>query len=206
MKNSMIVFCAAGLLMIASSCSPVKITSSWREPNKQVTVAALNKVLVVAAFKTEVNSRKAEDQMVAYLSGKGVVAYSYFATSGRQMEEEDIRRKIKQDGFDGAVTMRLVDVDKAVTYMPGRMGSYPAYYGSFTGYYYQNWVRAPYVGEYASIKTYTVEINVYSIKEDKIIWTGLTETVDPRGVQKMTEQIAKVVYHKMVKEGFVIAR
>lgn len=51
-----------------------------------------------------------------------------------------------------------------------------------------------------------MEVNVYSIKEDKIIWTGLTETTDPKGVRKMTEQIAKVVYKRMRKEGFVSSK
>ena len=48
-----------------------------------------------------------------------------------------------------------------------------------------------------------METNVYSIKEDKIIWTGLTETVNPDGVDKMIREISKVVYKTMIEEGFV---
>jgi hypothetical protein len=44
---------------------------------------------------------------------------------------------------------------------------------------------------------------VYSIKEDRIIWSGLTETTDPDGVKKMTEEVANAVYKKMIKEGFI---
>jgi hypothetical protein len=44
---------------------------------------------------------------------------------------------------------------------------------------------------------------VYSIKEDKIIWSGLTETTNPDGVESMTNEIVKTVYKKMVKEGFI---
>ena len=53
------------------------------------------------------------------------------------------------------------------------------------------------------VLTILVETNVYSIKMDKIIWSGLTETTDPNGVKNMTEEVAKVVYKKMVKEGFI---
>ena len=110
---------------------------------------------------------------------------------------------IKKDGFDGAVTMRLVDVEKEKIYNPGQISSYPVYYRSFSGYYYSwlNYSRTP--GYYTTTKIYTVETNVYSIKMDKIIWSGLTETTDPNGVKNMTEEVAKVVYKKMVKEGFV---
>jgi hypothetical protein len=44
---------------------------------------------------------------------------------------------------------------------------------------------------------------VYSIKEDKIVWTALTETTNPNGVDKMMNEIASVVYKRMIKEGFV---
>ena len=48
----------------------------------------LNKVLVVAWFKSETSQHKAEGA------------------------------KIKNDGFDGAVTMRLINVDKEKIYTP----------------------------------------------------------------------------------------
>ena len=44
---------------------------------------------------------------------------------------------------------------------------------------------------------------MYSIKEDKIIWTGLTETTNLDGVDKMMNEITKVVYKQMLKEAFV---
>jgi hypothetical protein len=44
---------------------------------------------------------------------------------------------------------------------------------------------------------------VFSIKEDKIIWTGVTKTTDPSGVVKITDEIGKAVFNEMVKEGFI---
>ena len=190
-------------LLIAASCTSTKIASSWKEPNKQVSVERLNKVLIVALFKDETNRRKAEDEMATYLQGKGVVSYNYLDDTMSTSNEEAIRNKIKANGFDGAVTMRLIDVDKERVYMPGNIESYPVYYRSFSGYYYRNWSYYRTPGYYSATKTYTVETNVFSIKEDKIIWTALTETTNPDGVAKMTAEIAGVVYKQMVKEGFV---
>lgn len=189
--------------LLLTSCTSTKIVSSWREPDKQVAVDQLNKVLVVALFKGETSRYKAEDQMVKYLNGKGIASYSYFKSSFNENNEEALRRKIKADGFDGAVTMRLVDVDKEKTYNPGIGSSYPTYYRNFSGYYYRSWSYMSNPGYYSTTKTYTVETNVYSIKEDRVIWTGLTETTDPDGVDKMTEEITKVVFRKMKKEGFI---
>ena len=188
---------------LIAGCSSTKITSSWREPDKTVVIEKLNKVLVLALFKDETSRHKAEDQMAGYLNGKGVVSYSYLAAAFNKADEDLLRNKLKADGFDAAVTMRLVDVDKEKIYTPGNTSFYPSYYRNFSGYYYRSWSNYSTPGYYTTTKTYSIETNVYSIKEDKIIWSGLTETSNPDGVQKMTEEVAHLVYKKMLREGFI---
>lgn len=191
------------IILLFISCSSTSIVSSWREPNKEISNANLNKVLVVALFKNETSQHKAEDEMVGYLNGNGVQSYNYFKSNFNKNNEEAIRKKIKNDGFDGAVTMRLIDVDKEKTYTPGETNFYPIYYRDFIGYYYNRWTYNTTPGYYTETKTFTVETNVYSIKMDKIIWSCLTETTNPNGVKALTNDIAKVVYKQMIKEGFV---
>lgn len=203
MKDLKIITYIFGISFLLS-CSSTQITSSWREPNKEISLQKLSKVLVVALFKDETSRRKAEDQMVGYLNGKGIASYDYLDKKTSEKNEDAIREKIKNDGFDGAVTMRLVDVEKD-NFAPNNFSAYPNYYRSFGGYYFRNWPYYSNPGYFETTKTYTVETNVYSIKEDKIIWTGLTKTTNPTGVKKMTEEIAKVVFDEMVKEGFIAA-
>jgi hypothetical protein len=191
------------LLLLTLSCTSTRIVSSWCEPNKKVTIDQLHKVLVVALFKDKTSNRKAEDQMVSYLNGKGIVSYDYLNDRFDKKNVEVIREKIKKDGFDGAVTMRLIDVEKEKIYNPGEINQYPTEYQSFSGYYYNRWNYNTTPGYYTTTKIYTVETNVYSIAEDKIIWSGLTETTDPEGVKKLTEEVTKVVFKQMVKEGFI---
>jgi hypothetical protein len=202
MKNLIRITYIFGILFILS-CSSTKITSSWREPNKEISLKKLNKVLVVALFQNETSRRKAEDQMVGYFYGKGVASYDYLDKNISEKNENAIQEKIKNDGFDGAVTMRLLDVDKEDVYSRSNISMYPLYYNTFSSYYYRNWGYYSSPGYYATTKTYTVETNVFSIKEDKIIWTGITKTTDPSGVDKMTEEIGKAVFNEMVKEGFI---
>lgn len=202
MKNLILVTYIFGMLAI-SSCSSTKITSTWREPNKEISLNKLNKVLVVALFQNETSRRKAEDQMVSYFYGKGVASYNYLDKDISTKNENAIREKIKNDGFDGAVTMRLLDVDKEDVYSRGNISMYPSYYRNFSGYYFRNWGYFSDPGYYSTAKTYTVETNVFSIKEDKIIWSGITKTTDPSGVTKMTDEIGKAVFNEMVKEGFI---
>ncbi len=200
-KSIFLLACLCGISLM--SCTTTRITSSWREPDKTVVIDKLNKVLVVAMLKNETSRHKAEDQMVKYLQGKGVVSYNYLNQSINEKDEKQIIEKIKADHFDGAVIMRLVDVDKEVNYMPGVISSYPIYYRSFGGYYRRSWMYYSSPNRYFTTRTYTIEVNIYSIKEDRIIWAGLTKTTNPEGVDKMVAEIAKVVYDKMLEEGFI---
>lgn len=202
MKKLMLFACLIATILTVA-CSSTKITSSWREPDKTVTINQLNKVLVVALFNNETNRHKAEDQMAGYLKGKGVVSYNYFSDKFDRKNEAVIRERIGADGFDGAVTMRLIDVEKEKIYMPSNQPFYPAYSRNFPAFYFRNYSYYQQQDYYQTTRIYTVETNVYSIKEDKIIWTGITKTTDPEGVNKLTDEIAEVVYKRMVKEGFI---
>lgn len=191
------------LLLFVTSCSSTRIVSSWREPNKQLDTSKLNKILVVALFKNETSRHKAEDEMVGHLNGKGVASYNYLGSDFNETNEEAIHLKIKADGFDGAITMRLVDVEQETSYPYGAGSFYSPYNQSFGGFYFRNWPYYSNPNYYFATKLYTVETNVYSIKEKKIIWTGLTESEDPGGVDKMTNEIVHVVYKTMLNEGFL---
>ncbi|MFM2362538.1 MAG: hypothetical protein RLZZ316_1440 [Bacteroidota bacterium] len=199
-KNLLLIVALAAVFM---SCNSTRITKTWKDPEASVSIDKLNKVLVVALLKDETSRRVAEDKMAAMLNGKGVVSYSYLTNDVSQKDEKAIQEKIKADGFDGAVTLRLIDVEKDVDYTPGMITSYPMYYRSFSGYYMRSWQMYATPDRYTTTKTFTIETNVYSITKDKIIWSGLTESTNPGGVGKLSNEVTNAVYKRMVKEGFI---
>ena len=203
MKNSAFIIIGLCGTILMSCTSATRITSSWREPDRTVSISNLRKVLVVAMLKDETRRRKAEDEMKTYLQEKAVVSYNYLDQGMNEKDETQILEQIRTDNFDGAIIMRLIDVDKDVNYLPGTFSSYPVYYRSFGGFYRRSWMYYSSPNRYYETKTYTVEVNIYSIKDDRMIWTGLTETTDPAGVDKMTRDIAKVVYEKLLEEDFI---
>lgn len=202
--KKMIIYIGIVAYCLVASCTPTRLVSSWRNPDKQITIGSLNKILVVGIFKSPTANRIAEDNMAAYLHGKGIVSYNYLKGDIDRKNETAIYNAISKDGFDAAITMRLIDVDKDKVYVPGMMSTYPSYYSNFNAYYARSLHNAFTPGYYTTTKTYNVEINVYSIKDNSIIWIGLTQTTNPDGVQKLTNKIAKTVYKHMVKEGFIV--
>jgi hypothetical protein len=191
------------LLVFSFSCKSTKIASSWKEPGKEVDLKKLNKILVVAMLKNENSRHQAETEILEFLDGKGVASFDYLKTDFDKSNEEALREKIKKDGFDGAITMRLLDVERERTYTLSYIGPNGWNPITFQNYYYRNWPSNHGPGYFLTTKTFVVEIAIFSIIEDKIIWTSETQTVNPDGVDKMTKEISKVLYKRMVKEGFL---
>lgn len=191
------------LIKVITSCSSTHIVSSWRDPGKQIHASDWKKVLVVALLRNETNRHRAEDEMVKYLHGKGITSYNYLNEDTDPKNEEALRNKIKKDGFDAAITMRLIDVDKEKIYTPEQHYMYPVYYSDFSRYYHRSWSYYSTPGYYTVTKKFIIETVIYSIQDDKIIWSGITETYNPQGVEKLTDEIANAIHKKMLAEGFI---
>ncbi|TXF79016.1 hypothetical protein [Chryseobacterium sp.] len=191
------------LIIFLNSCTSTQIVSSWRAPGKQLHAGEWTKVLVLAMLRNETDRRRTEDEMVKYLDGKGIASYSYLDENFNRSDEQALRNKLKNDGFDAAVTMRLVDVDKERIFVPAQHYNYPLYYDNFGRYYYRNWPFYTTPGYYSVTTKFIIETVIYSIPDDKIIWSGITETYDPAGVVRLTDEIAGAIRQKMLQEGFI---
>lgn len=194
-----IVF-AALLFAALVSCNSTKIVTSWRDPEVVVNSAQLNKFVVAALLKNQAVRRRTEDLMASYYAGKAVQSYKELGEAELKENNEFYNQKLKREGFDGMVVMRLLQVDKDRRYVPG---NYPAYYRSWGFYYGNAWSGFYMPGYYTTDKTYNVEVNIYSFKRDKLVWSAITSTVNPAGRDKLYDDVIKVVKKRMKKEGFL---
>jgi hypothetical protein len=179
------------------SCGPsTKIVKSWQEPGASVSPSASNKVLAVALVKDETSRRVIEDQLVKRLNNNAVASYTIAANA----TEEVLNQKITEGKFTHVLLMRLADVEKETSYVPGTTtsfyGGYGRYYGYGAGMY-----STP--GYYTTDKNYFVETTVYTVNPDKLVWTGTTKTVNPSKIEKTVNEIADIVTEKMKKDGFL---
>jgi len=184
------------------SCGPsTKIEKTWMEPGASVSASAPNKALVIAMVKDETSRRVIEDQLVKRVSTPSVASYTLLSTDMLKEASEEALKNVITDGkFTHVLLMRLADVEKETSYVPGTTtsfyGGYGRYYGYGAGMY-----SSP--GYYTTDKNYFVETTVYSINPDKLIWTGTTKTVNPSKLNKAVNDIADVVTEKMTKDGFL---
>jgi len=185
-------FFLLSLIVLMVACSPsTQITKSWTDPSwKSGSAIPFKKVLVVAPFKDESSRRIAEDKIVASIKKvTAVQSYNYIQPADTAPGKLDI--KLKKDGFDGIILMRLTNVNKSVSYNQGTS------YGGWYGYRYST------PGYYSEDKTFYVETNFYSLDEKKLLWSGTTSSLNPTQFDQTLDEIIKAIHSDLVQKGLI---
>jgi len=184
------------------ACVPAsEIKNEWTAPEQKTdSTKMFQKILFVALLKDNATRKIAEDKLVAEAKGRGVASYSYLSEIDTRANESVIADKLRQDGFDGVVVMRLATIDKNATYVAG---SYPNYYNSWLGYYSSAYPSFSDPAYYSSAGAYNIETNVYSLTKNKLIWTGITSAVNTTDTNKMIDNIIATIKQKMKSQGLI---
>lgn len=195
-------YCSLGLFILALvACGTnTHIVNSWRDPNVTVDTANIHNFVVAALLKNQTIRHQVEDDMVALFPSKAVQSYKIFGDADLTEKDDVYNERLKKDGYDGIVMMRLVSVDKSTRYVPGM---YPMYYGSWWRYWRYSWGGFYDPGYYTTDRSYDVEVTVYSLKRDKLIWAANTNTINPAGREELFNNVAKTVLDRMKKERFL---
>jgi hypothetical protein len=198
MRRSCLVICL--LCLLAACGTQTHIIDSWRDPAVSVDTANIHQFVVAALLKNNTTRHLVEDDMAARFPGKAVQSYKILGDAELRDSEDVYNQKLKAAGFDGVVMMQLVDVNKRTRYVPGTS---PYYYGSWRRYWGYSWGGFYDPGYYTTDKVFDVEVTVFSLKRDKLIWTATTSTIDPPGRQELFSSVGKAVLDRMSKEGFL---
>jgi len=181
----------ASILLLAGCGPSTKIEKTWTDPSfTPATVQSYKKILVMGLLKDESTRRIAEDKMVAaFKNVTAVQSYSYLQPADTIRSE--VEDKLKKDGFDGVVIMRLADVDKSVSYVPGTG------YGGWYGYRYSS------PGYYQEDKTFYVETNFYSLPETKLLWSGTTSSLNPNKLDRTLDDVINTLKGQLQKQKLI---
>lgn len=194
MKSKLIVVFFQCLSFVYYSCSPsTKIEKTWTDPSfTPSTTSSYDKVLVMGLMRDESTRRIAEDKLVGQFKNvTAVQSYKYLQPSDTVRGE--VEERLKKDGFDGVVIMRLADVDKTTSYVPGT--TYGGWYG------YHGWYGSP--GYYQEDRTYYVETNFYSLESNKLLWSGTTSSLNPSKIDQTLDEIISALKSQLQKQGLI---
>jgi hypothetical protein len=197
------VVLAAGTLLFGKS---TKLIMSWRNPNYAPTQRFHRVLALGLSNKTEVRA-DFEDALAAELASKGYEAIAgnsiLLRPAGTQLDLGYLREQIRANQIEAVVVSRLIKVDDTVTYVPGTAYFYPvSYYNSFYGYYGTVYPVVYSPGYLRQEKKVRIETNLYvtSAPDGQLIWTGITDTLNPSNIHKAVKGLVKLVVTKMQKE------
>ena len=100
-------------LIALSGCSSAQLTSTWSPPDAQP--ITFKKVIVVCFTEDKVTRRVAEDALVQDIKKAEAVASYQLIPDAKLHDLEQVKVRIAEAGFDGAITMRLLAKRKEAT-------------------------------------------------------------------------------------------
>jgi hypothetical protein len=186
---------ALGLAMTAAGCASTEMTSTWTDPAAKGRM--LSSIAVICVTRDPGVRRIAEDMVSSRLTGAQAVP-SYRVLGDTDLRNRNaVKSKLSDQGFQGVLVMRVTRVSEQVTPVGGP-------YGTFDGYY-------DYAGATAFDPAYLqtdtvvhVVSNLYSLLDEKLIWSGVSQTFDPASVQAFIDDVSKAVAKSIQKDRLVL--
>jgi hypothetical protein len=176
--------------------------SSWKAPDAQPfrmsgeNVAA---VVMVADYTVRLAGEEALARELSARGAHGVPMNSLIP--GGALDETKARAAAEKAGIVGVVALRPVRIDKEISSRPTHSG--PMYGGFWGGYYGYGWGSAWSGTEIRTDTIIIVETLVYSLHDNKLLWSGQSKTTNPKHVNGLIEDTAEQVVNELVRLGLI---
>ncbi len=206
MKNIVIVFVVLGFF---SCTSPTRVLNSWKDPGTSVTNPGVHKIVVAALLYDQGVRRQVEDYMASLYPGVATQSYQILGGDSILTDEHGESQRLRGMGYDGIVIMKQVAQNTTQHYVPGTM---PSYYTTWGGYWGYGWgpryggVTYYNPGSPGYVETnhhWYVQVIVYSLVTNKLVWEANTETTNPGGRIPLFTDVCNAVKRQMKSDGFL---
>jgi hypothetical protein len=196
----------AALVVAALACSTTTFDSTWRAPDARPVTLTGKKVVGLFMSKSPAKRRVAEDAMAREITARGAIGVpAYTVLSDDEIKDQElVRAKLDSLGFSGVVVMRVVGRETQYGYAPDVVWFRPYYRAFWGGYWRWGWGTVWEPGYLTVDRVVKVETLVYSLEQDKLIWAGVSRTVDPARLDDFIGELAKAVSDRMKKDGILV--
>ncbi|HSD07048.1 hypothetical protein [Flavobacterium sp.] len=207
-------------VFFASCGSNTTIVSSWRDPNATLSKEQFKKVMVVALVKNESTRRATENRIASINPNVLISSYNYLNQQNLNLSQEEKLKILQNENFDGVITMRFIRADKETDYVPGTanyyggmaypgmgygyVGGYGMGYGAGFGGWYGAYAPAYYTpGYYQENTYYYIETNIFDLKNNKLVWSATTKSLDVSDVNTTVDEIMEACVQQMRADGYM---
>ena len=195
--------------MLISSCQPSKITQSWAQ--EAVTPKKYQKILVLGILPAEDNELqvKMENHLSDDLRAMGYLALAankiYAPGTFVKGDTAAAKKALENKGFDGILTIVLLDKKKTPYYVPGKItGNEP--YDKLRGFdkYYnavaENIITPGYYGEETK---YSWENNFYDLRGRQLIYSARTRSFDLTSKNTLAHTYGILMVENLIRKNIL---
>jgi hypothetical protein len=178
-----------------------KFTSVWKSPDAGSVSFAGKKVAALVIAQDDSLRMSGEEALARELTARSLQSVATYRIAPKEELQSPDRAKgwFEKANVDGVVAMRPVSKDKRTTYHPGTWLS--PYYSSFWGYYGYGWGSMYIPGSVEENTIVVVETTIYSVPRNQLLWAAVSETRDPKTLQRFVEELVKEAVKELHKQG-----
>jgi len=192
-----------GLALSLAACVSTSLIDRWKDPTYNG--PPLHKVLVVGVQKDDGRRRLWEDGMVAALLHQGVQASaSWVVFPSKAPSPDELATTASRDGFDGVLASHFVGASQRSYWMPGYAGVGFGWRWRYFGYW--DAVYDPGYLETEQRADYQTDVFTVDGGGGKLIWTGITRSVDLSSTHSITDEISRVLVPALTKERILAGK
>jgi hypothetical protein len=196
--------------LVLAGCQTTALQSAWYDPT--FTGGPMHRITVVAAGLNVANRRVAEDVFSQRLRALGVHAAPGWAVVSDEARNapEPFTEALRASGAEGVLVIRVLGVDTrtqvntmmVTTTTPvwgGPMWG-PGWGG--TSVWATTTVPVTQVSQYALVM---VETSLYEVSTGRLVWSGITQTLNPSDFQRDVAGFADVIIGQLRQRGLLAA-
>jgi len=207
-KSFLLIFVA----LVLGACDDTHFRSTWSDPSAP-TVDLRHKT--AAAFLISQNEsvrRSFELNLANQLTERGIETLpGYEVLPNTDVTNQNaVLSKLRGKDVDVGVFMRVVDQRQEISFVPGMWYGGPYYdpfwwrYGAFYGPGFAgSWPPYYDSGYYQTDTIVSVETLVYSVPDGKLLWGGVSETMNPSKVPSFVKDLVSETAKKLKKTGML---
>jgi hypothetical protein len=188
---------ALDFALLLGACASTRIVDSWTAPDLTPADLRFHHVVAIAVLDDETSQRVAEDALAQAARRTPVTPAYRIVSPAQRADPELLRLALTRAGVDGAVTVRLVSSEERKTWVPG---SALAVGGGYWGYYGQL-IYQP--GHYRTDTVVRIETTLRDVPSGKLLWSGISESMNPPNVRQVIGEIAKAARADLAKQGLL---
>jgi len=200
-----------GALALIFVLATMPLLASTRIVHRWVLTGApmpkFKKMLIASIMENYLIRQEFEDEMKKQLAKygvEGVQSYMVLPPKNEMMEGE-LKQRIKESSLDSVLVVRPKHVRKETEeVITGGVWVPPPGYYAFWPY----WNIA--YGDFYPTSSYTkenvvvrVEVNLYNTKDEKLVWSGETDTVYSKDFEKLGKDYAKTIAGQLKKDKVI---